>query len=97
MGSSIKADVGDSAMISRLTMQIGMHDAAESGFGPIEIPPWYHRDVMIASAIFLCLFGLLCSMLRRKAWLSVILFFISLILTVLLFIHHATDSLELNL
>ena len=52
---------------------------------------------MIASAIFLCLFGLLCSMLRRKAWLSVILFFISLILTVLLFIHHATDSLELNL
>ena len=30
MGSSIKADVGDSAMISRLTMQIGMRDAAES-------------------------------------------------------------------
>ena len=52
---------------------------------------------MIASAIFLCLVGLLCSMLRRKAWLSVILFFVSLILIVLLFMHHATESLDLNL
>lgn len=52
---------------------------------------------MIASAIFFCLFGLLCSMLRRKAWLSVILFFVSLILIVLLFMHHATESLDLNL
>ena len=59
--------------------------------------PWYHPVVMIASAIFLCLFGLLCSMLRRKAWLSVILFFVSLILIVLLFMHHATESLDLNL
>ena len=51
---------------------------------------------MIAAAIFLCLFCLLASMLRRKAWLSVALFFLSLILIVLLFMHHATDPLDLS-
>ena len=66
-------------------------------FGRAEMNSWYHRLTMIASAVFLCLFGLLCSMLRRKAWLSVILFFVSLVLIMLLFMHHATDSLNLNL
>ena len=52
---------------------------------------------MIAAAVFLCLFALMCTMLRRKAWLSVLLFFVSLVLIVLLFMHHATDPLNLNL
>jgi len=52
---------------------------------------------MIASGIFFCLLFLLISTLRRHAWLSVIFFFMTLGAVILLFLHHATDSLHLNL
>ena len=51
---------------------------------------------MIAAGIFLCLFILLVLTLRRHAWFTVIFFFISLTALVLLFVHHATDALNLN-
>ncbi|MDG2423961.1 MAG: DUF5993 family protein [Phycisphaerales bacterium] len=51
---------------------------------------------MIAAGIFILLFLLLASMLKRRAWISVILFFISMALTILLFLHHATETLDLN-
>lgn len=51
---------------------------------------------MIAAGIFLCLFFLLISTLRHLPWLSVILFFLALGFTVLLFVHHAADKLDLN-
>ncbi len=51
---------------------------------------------MIAAGIFLCLFFLLSSTLRHLPWLSVILFFLTLGFMILLFMHHATDKLDLN-
>jgi hypothetical protein len=51
---------------------------------------------MIAAGIFLCLFLLLISTLRYLPWLSVILFFLALGFIILLFVHHATDKLDLN-
>jgi predicted membrane channel-forming protein YqfA (hemolysin III family) len=52
---------------------------------------------MIASGIFFCLLLLLITTLRRHAWLSVVVFFVALGSLVLLFMHHATDALHLNL
>jgi hypothetical protein len=52
---------------------------------------------MIASGIFFSLFVLLILTLRRHAWLTVLFFFLSLISMVLLFMHHATDRLNINL
>ncbi len=51
---------------------------------------------MIAAGIFLCFFFLLISTLRHLPWLSVILFFLTLGFMILLFMHHATDKLDLN-
>jgi hypothetical protein len=51
---------------------------------------------MIAAGIFLCMFFLLISMLRHLPWLSVILFFLTLGFVIMLFVHHATDKLNLN-
>ena len=52
---------------------------------------------MISSAIFLCLFLPLLSMLRKKPWLSIILFLVTLTFTMLLFKHHVTDPLDISL
>ena len=52
---------------------------------------------MIASGIFFTLFVLLILTLRRHAWPTVICFFLSLASIVLLFLHHATDRLNINL
>ena len=52
---------------------------------------------MISSAIFLCLFLTLLSMLRKKPWLSIIFFLVTLTFTLLLFKHHVTDSLDISL
>mgnify|MGYP004203128879 CR=1 FL=1 len=55
----------------------------------------YHQ-VMIAAGIFLCLFLLLLSTLRRRGWVTTILFVLTLVLIALLFLHHATESLPIN-
>ena len=52
---------------------------------------------MVAAGIFLCLLLVLLSMLRRRGRLTVALFLLSFVLVTLLFLHHATDSLNLNL
>jgi len=52
---------------------------------------------MVAAAIFLCLFGLLVATLRRSPSWSVVVFFVALGLVVLLFLHHATDQLQISL
>jgi len=52
---------------------------------------------MIAAGIFLSLLILLILTLRRHAWPTVFFFFLSLGSIMLLFLHHATDSLKLNL
>ncbi len=51
---------------------------------------------MIAAGIFLCLFLLLLSTLRRRGWVTTILFVLTLVLIALLFLHHATESLPIN-
>ena len=53
--------------------------------------------IMIASGIFFSLFVMLIITLRRHAWPTVFFFFLSLVLIVLLFLHHATDPLKINL
>ena len=45
---------------------------------------------------FLVFVFLLISMLRHLPWLSVILFFLTLGFVVMLFVHHATDKLDVN-
>ncbi|MEC7696532.1 MAG: DUF5993 family protein [Planctomycetota bacterium] len=52
---------------------------------------------MIASGIFFCLFVLLMLTLRRHAWSTVLVYFLSLVSIVLLFLHHATDQLDISL
>ena len=52
---------------------------------------------MIASGIFFSLFVLLIITLRRHVWTTVVFFFLPLVSIVLLFLHHATDPLKINL
>ena len=51
---------------------------------------------MIAAGIFLCLFLLLLSTLRRRGWVTIILFILTLVLIALLFLHHATEHLPID-
>lgn len=52
---------------------------------------------MIAAAIFLLLLLTLGSMFLRRPVPTIILFLISLAAIMLLFIHHATDALNISL
>lgn len=52
---------------------------------------------MIAAAIFLLLFLVLLSMNFKQRLIPVVLFLISLFAIMLLFLHHATDALGINL
>ena len=51
---------------------------------------------MIAAGIFLSLFLLLLSTLRRRGWVTIILFILTLVLIALLFLHHATEHLPID-
>jgi hypothetical protein len=52
---------------------------------------------MIAAFIFLLLLLSLGSMYLKRPLLTILLFMISLVLIMLLFIHHATDALDISL
>jgi hypothetical protein len=52
---------------------------------------------MIAALIFLVLLLTLGSMYLKRPLLTILLFMISLIMIILLFIHHATDALDISL
>lgn len=52
---------------------------------------------MIASLIFLLLFGTALSGFQDRRWLSLLLFFLSWFAIALLFVHHATSTLDVNL
>ncbi len=52
---------------------------------------------MIASGIFICLLLTFLSTLKRRVWLTVICFMVTLVFVLLLFKHHATDTLDISL
>ena len=52
---------------------------------------------MIASLIFLLLLATGLSGLQDRRWVTLSLFFASWIAIALLFLHHATDPLDVNL
>lgn len=52
---------------------------------------------MIAASIFMLLFFTLCSARLKKPGVTIVLFMISLAAIMLLFMHHATDALDINL
>lgn len=51
---------------------------------------------MVAAFIFILLFGTYVTLHREHRRSSLILFTISMILVTLLFLHHATDRLDLS-
>lgn len=52
---------------------------------------------MIAALIFLVLLLTLGSIYLKRPFITILLFMISLIMIILLFIHHATDALDISL
>jgi hypothetical protein len=51
---------------------------------------------MVAAFIFILLLGTFMALHRERRRLSMILFAMSMILVTLLFLHHATDPLDLS-
>lgn len=52
---------------------------------------------MIAAAIFVLLFLVLVSMYFKRPAITIVLFLITLVAIMALFMHHATDALDINL
>jgi hypothetical protein len=52
---------------------------------------------MVAASIFMLLFFTLFSARLKKPGMTIALFLISLVAIILLFLHHATDALGINL
>jgi hypothetical protein len=51
---------------------------------------------MVAASIFLSLFLTLLTTLARRPRLTLVMFIVSFIAVLLLFLHHVTDSLNLS-
>ena len=68
-----------------------------ASIGIVFTHPYIHGDfIMIAASIFLLLLLTLLTTLTRRPRLTLVMFIVSWVAVLLLFLHHSTDSLNLS-